>query len=279
VRDHALAGSRFYGEEVQRTEFAEATLSETHYPGGFTAEAHTHERAFLCFVLHGRYTESYGSGQRECGPFGAVFHPPGETHADRFHSPVACFNIELASPIGCDRVPAAALTPGSVVPFLAARLYVAFRRRDTAGLALTEELVLELEATSFRRFGASRRPPSWLPQVIERLSSSGGTTSIRSLAADLGLHPVYLARAFRRHLGCSPAEYQRRIRLSRASAHLTSSASASRVAAEAGFADQSHFHRMFTRTVGLSPGQWRGLVAANRTREVASVQGAMGRAV
>lgn len=264
-------GRRFYGELRQHLDLADASLSETCYPDGFTAAPHAHDRAFLCLVLRGRYSESYGSSRRECEPFAAIYHPPGETHSDRFHSAGACFNIELTSPATWEHLPTAALAPGSPVPFLAARLYVAFRHRDESAAALTEELLLELAAPSPRGMSVSRHPPPWLRRALDWLESPDGATGVRPLAATLGLHPVYLARAFRRHVGCSPSEYQRRARLAHAAARLTSDAPASRVAAEAGFADQSHFHRSFDRAVGLAPGRWRTLIGPDG-RQVARVQ-------
>jgi AraC family transcriptional regulator len=268
---HPSAGRRFFGELRQRLELAEASLSETCYPDGFSAPSHVHDRAFLCLVLRGRYTESSGSSRRHCEPFTAIYHAAGETHSDRFHSEGACFNIELTSHERCEQLPTAALAPGSPIPFLAARLYVAFRCRDEAATGLTEELLLELTAPSRRRSSISRHPPSWLGHAIDWLEAPHGPTGIRPLAAALGLHPVYLARAFRRHLGCSPGEYQRRARLARAAVRLTSDALTSRVAAEAGFADQSHFHRCFGRAVGLAPGRWRALINLDG-RQVAPVQ-------
>jgi AraC family transcriptional regulator len=257
----AHRSGRFFGELRQQLDLASASLSETCYPEGFTAAPHTHDNPFVCLVLRGRYSESYGSSRRECEPFAAIYHPPGETHSDHFHSAGACFNIEIMPPVASDHLPNATLTRGSAVPFLAARLYVAFRRRDQSATALTEELLLELAESSPRGIRVSRHPPSWLFRAIDWLESSDIATGVRPLAAALGLHTVYLARAFRRHVGCSPTEYQRRVRLGRAAARLASDAPASRVAAEAGFADQSHFHRSFDRAAGLSPGRWRALTS------------------
>jgi AraC family transcriptional regulator len=269
-----LAAGRFFGELHQSLSLPDAWLSETHYPGGFTVESHAHEHAFLCLVVRGRYTEFSGSTRRECQPFTAIFHPPGETHSDRFHSPGACFNVELTLPVpgGRDALSAATLAPGSCIPFLAARLYVAFRRQDRAAATLAEELVLELDAPSTRGVAVSRHPPSWLPRALAELEASDSPMGIRALAARLSLHPVYLARAFRRHVGCSPTAYRRRARLTRAVARLASGVPTSRIAAEAGFADQSHFHRGFHRAMGLAPGRWRALIRCDTRRQVAPVQ-------
>jgi AraC family transcriptional regulator len=67
-----------------------------------------------------------------------------------------------------------------------------------------------------------------------------------------------LAREFRACHGMSVGEYGRRVRLSWAATELVSGdRSLAEVAAEAGFADQSHFTRLFKRHVGTTPARYR----------------------
>ena len=86
----------------------------------------------------------------------------------------------------------------------------------------------------------------------------GAPLRIAELAREAGVHPVYLARAFRRHLRSGPAEYIRGARIDAAKQSLADSdLPLSQVARAAGFADQSHFTRQFRRVVGASPGRYR----------------------
>ena len=74
------------------------------------------------------------------------------------------------------------------------------------------------------------------------------------------MSPSRLARSFRARFGQSIGSYTRNVRLdwaARAVAH--SDAPLARVACEAGFADQSHFTRAFTRRFGVAPGRYRRL--------------------
>jgi AraC family transcriptional regulator len=74
-------------------------------------------------------------------------------------------------------------------------------------------------------------------------------------------HPVHLARTFRRFLGAAPVEYLDRLRLERCTLALARSAvPVARVAAEAGYADQSHFCRRFRRAYGMAPSAYRALL-------------------
>ena len=86
--------------------------------------------------------------------------------------------------------------------------------------------------------------------------------SLRELASLSGLSPYYFVRAFRSQYGLPPHEFQLQQRIQLARRLLASGMSIAEVAAEAGFADQSHFTRKFKTLVGATPGQYqRGLLA------------------
>jgi AraC family transcriptional regulator len=93
--------------------------------------------------------------------------------------------------------------------------------------------------------------------------------TLAGLAAEAGVHPGYLAAAFRRHFGCTPGGYVRRQRVALTCRHLSDSDTPlADVALLAGFADQSHFTRVFKRQTGLTPAAYRKLTAgaAGRSR-------------
>jgi AraC-like DNA-binding protein len=73
-------------------------------------------------------------------------------------------------------------------------------------------------------------------------------------------------RAFHRTLGLPPHKYHLRLRLGRARGLLASGMSASDVALELGFSDQSHFYRTFKRGFGITPGAWIQLFADNNDK-------------
>jgi AraC-like DNA-binding protein len=67
---------------------------------------------------------------------------------------------------------------------------------------------------------------------------------------------------FRREFGCSVGEYVRLRRLEEAARLLrTGTLALAAIAQVAGFADQSHFSNAFRRRFGLTPAQFRRLVA------------------
>ena len=82
------------------------------------------------------------------------------------------------------------------------------------------------------------------------------------LARDAGVHPVHLARVFRKLEKRTPGEYQQRLQL-RAACELLRDPEwpLAAIAAECGFADQSHFTRVFRRMAATTPGQFRRAIA------------------
>ena len=80
------------------------------------------------------------------------------------------------------------------------------------------------------------------------------------IAAAAHLSAFYFSRLFRRHVGFSPEAYVLNCRLRYAAKLLAlrgPDCSIADVAADSGFADQSHFGRLFRRAFGRTPQQYR----------------------
>jgi AraC-like DNA-binding protein len=90
------------------------------------------------------------------------------------------------------------------------------------------------------------------------LANLAGALTLAELAAACGLSASYFTRAFRRSTGRSPHRFLIEARVARAKLLLRRrNLSLSEIAAACGFADQSHFTRVFVRQVGLAPAAWR----------------------
>jgi AraC-like DNA-binding protein len=87
-------------------------------------------------------------------------------------------------------------------------------------------------------------------------------TQASTLEKIAGTDRFTITRHFRWAFGTSPDRYRTLRRLALAQAAIASGLPLAQVAAEAGFADQSHMTRQFKRTYGLTPTRWRALRAA-----------------
>jgi AraC family transcriptional regulator len=82
--------------------------------------------------------------------------------------------------------------------------------------------------------------------------------SIARVSMACGLPPGRFVRAFRQATGMPPHRWLRQFRVERAKELLFGSRlSLAQIAYDCGFADQSHFNRVFTGAIGITPGAWR----------------------
>jgi transcriptional regulator GlxA family with amidase domain len=110
----------------------------------------------------------------------------------------------------------------------------------------------------------SRLAPWQLRRVTDFMRDNlPDTLLLAQLAAISGLSPSHFGRAFKGSTGLPPHRWYLTLRIERARAMLTDAgASLADVACATGFADQSHFTRVFSKIVGMSPGAWRRALTA-----------------
>jgi len=146
---------------------------------------------------------------------------------------------------------------------LAARLYWESRSPDCFSPLAAEALALEIISEGTRNASAAEKcgTPSWLLRAIELLHERlPANLTVERMAHEVGVHPVHMARVFRRCYGCSIGEYARKWRVEIATRQLATSASPiAEIAAAAGFADQSHLCRTFKAVSGLTPKEFRAI--------------------
>lgn len=81
--------------------------------------------------------------------------------------------------------------------------------------------------------------------------------SLEELAAAVNLSPFHLSRVFRQATGLPPHAWIKQRRLEQARALLKQGGAPAMVAAQLGFADQSHLSRQFKQAYGVAPGEYR----------------------
>lgn len=156
-------------------------------------------------------------------------------------------------------VPSFSITlPRNSLPELFLKMYYKFREMDDESLKALEQALLEGQSVK----SSGRRFPQWLERVRKILEQRFAEPyKLSEIAAEAGVHPVHLAREFRKYYGYSVGEYLRRVRIEYACRELMdSNVAVTNIAFAAGFADQSHFSRTFKRLCGTTPGRYRASV-------------------
>ena len=259
-----LTSGNFYGETLRQHQVSGFSLSESHYSRGSHLPRHSHESDYFCFVLSGSYKESYEKQIRCCEPLTIVYHPAGELHAQSFDtSAVDLFRIEVRYPSYSDLSVAGCDFRGGAAAVLASKLYREFQEPDEVSHLAIEGLGLELLAAlardSQRGKKMTRHPPDWLGRAYELVKANYlQNLTLIDVAEPVGVHPVTLAREFRRHYQCTVGDLVRRERIAFACRALAKTeTSIAGVAACAGFYDQSHFAKVFKRLMGMTPRSYR----------------------
>jgi AraC family transcriptional regulator len=268
VRKRGLvAGAR----RVRRVEAGGFTVTEGIHEDGAELPWHHHETPTICFVLQGAFTEAWHGGSIDCTRSTLKVTPAGERHCDHFsRGDVRGLLIEADDSLVAAIRPYSAVLDERLsvddgrVSGIAWRVYDEMLRMDTAAPLAMEGLLLELVASASRlrdHKGRSERP-RWLEDARERVHAElAARPSLTRLAESVGVHPVTLARAFRRAFGCTVGEYVRRLRIERATRELADTdLPLAEIALAAGFSDQSHFSNLFRQHTGLSPLRFRHAV-------------------
>jgi len=101
--------------------------------------------------------------------------------------------------------------------------------------------------------------PWQVKRACEKLESDlGGKISLDRIAAEFGLSVSHFSRAFRVSTGLPPHQWLLRQRVNTAKQLMgVRDLPLSEIAISAGFANQSHFTRVFSQMVGVSPAAWR----------------------
>jgi AraC family transcriptional regulator len=260
-----------YGKCLWNSKIPDFRLAESEYQRGLRTPYHAHEHALLCFVLEGAYTNTCRMEPRTYRPSTVFFLPPGEGHLSDFsNTDVRIFRVEI-DPQRLRHIGEYSVVPdcpfefdGGNLPRLAIRLYAEFKRMDETSPLAIEGLILEMIAETSR--GSTRNnqrsTPRWLHQARELLRHRfTEKLSLAEIARPVGVHPVYLANEFRRHYCSTIGEYVRQLRIEYACRQLSASdVSITEIAVQAGFADHSHFCRVFKRFTGMTPKRYRASV-------------------
>ncbi|MET4255080.1 AraC family transcriptional regulator [Bradyrhizobium sp. S3.12.5] len=146
----------------------------------------------------------------------------------------------------------------------------AFRNPEEVSRLFMDHVTLAVARHTTQTYGAIAAPrpvkgglAPWQERLAKELIANNldGAISLGKIAVACGLSVEHFSRAFRNSTGFPPHTWLLRARVEAAKVMLRNQdALLPAIALRCGFADRSHFTRVFGRFVGLSPGAWRKLV-------------------
>jgi len=239
-------------------------------PHAFLPE-HGHARPIFTYVLRGSFLEQAGRVRRECRRGSVIFRAGGECHANLVGAGgTASLNVEI-TPERWNALTQGDRNGGAIagrvfsgdIEWLAFPVWREFHRDDEASALGMDEAMALLCAAVQGTFevsvsSATRRLDRAAEYIGEGLGPAPGLAEV---AAMVGVHPMHLAKLFRRRHGCSMGEFVRRRRIAWACGQLADrSLTIASIAVGAGFADHAHFTRTFRRLTGCTPSWYRDRV-------------------
>ena len=236
---------------------------------------HSHDSYGVGLIRRGGQRSWSAAGEVQAVAGDLIMVNPGEVHDGApLGGQSRCWHMLYLEPALVDTASSEVLPAAGATPFWRPvarddRLTACFERLqvrlaahagplacDEAQLALLAHLLCGQAGRPLQRLAT----PS-IARARQRLDDDPASDpGLAALASEAGLSRFQLLRAFARELGLTPHAYlmQRRLALARAS--IERGTPIAQAAAEAGFADQSHLTRLFTRVLGFTPAAYaRGL--------------------
>lgn len=274
------AGVRFLTPQPLVAQLATHPLSRDLYPLAFgyypqavdhRMQRRTHETHLLLYCSGGRGELQLDSGHYAIAAGDVVLLPAGLAHA--YHSdqqqPWSVFWVHYGGTasddynIQLDTHPlrATGVQPQLIADFelLLAGAYTGFslpHLLHTAGRL--KALLTDIAICSDNQRSGGRAPLDL--EALLRLMQVhlGGELDLEQLAASANLSKFHFARRFRQLTGQSPIHYFIQLKMQRACLLLdTTGMSMKQISAELGYDDPLYFSRIFRRTIGRAPSEYR----------------------
>jgi AraC family transcriptional regulator len=244
------------------------TVISAFFPANGTIDRHAHDYPIFAVMMRGAFDLEVGRRRFDCDTTTVLIEPSGEPHGNRMHDQGAQVLVIQAETIAGKRWAAFDRLLGQVAVWRSARIAeIAQRaaaevtRPDPFSRLSVDAYAVEMLVTAGRAEERKTHdaPPPWLARITELLHDEpANTRTVRTLAAEAGVSQGRLVRAFRRHYGSSIGRYARAARLAWAVTRLAESDDPiALIAANAGFADQSHLTRVMRRALGRTPATLR----------------------
>ncbi len=239
------------------------------YQGGSTYEEHGNERASILFIEKGMHTKNFGRSTLHLPRGSMLLIPPSYLQVDSFERNTVILAAEIPAELmgelceygivlhdhiqisTCDAAP------------LKSRLQRELSQADELSGLIFESILAELVVDVVRKTRhAMRTATSRMLQARDLLHDRmSEPLRLREIAAAVEVHPSQLSRDFRRSFGTTPGEYLRRLRHEHVARKIEETFKPlAEIAADSGFADQSHLSRSFKQYNGLSPSRYRSTV-------------------
>ncbi len=205
-------------------------LSERQYAPNLESPLHAHISTYIIITLEGRYFSTFEKRVEEFKRWTVSYHAAGELHTSRYPEEGARVLYVELPPDELKKFPELSASElklvsmqGGLAEIAARQLYKEFDKPDPLSPIVMDSLISQLFVQLCRRrreFPQSL--PRWLGRADELIREHfSEQVGLDSIAKAVGIHPVHLAREYKRVYNCTVGEQVRRLRIRYACEQLT----------------------------------------------------------
>ncbi|SHG34100.1 helix-turn-helix domain-containing protein [Flagellimonas flava] len=258
-----LSSGEYFGNSLDVLENDDIKLCITEYSEEDDIGVHDHQNAYLSLLFSGSYLEQSSNTVQRVEAGEALFRPQGYKHKNTFETVHGkCFNIEFKPSWfnlkGSTQIPLTSLKKFKVVGHPSLYKLLVLLKKGVHDMDLATEYVYDWYGGLAHEY-FPKADLRWIKAITIIVNDEKEVFhSLQSLSERVYVHPVYLARAFKKRMGCTIGEYQLQVKMDHAMKQLLKdSKTIGEISFETGFYDDPHFIRSFKSYYGLPPSQFK----------------------
>ncbi|HVB81567.1 MAG TPA: AraC family transcriptional regulator, partial [Candidatus Binataceae bacterium] len=216
----------FAGMPIRSLACSVFEFTESIYGAGLRIPKHAHVEPYIGITVTGEWQQELEGRCRRGRPWTVTLHPAGEIHSNRFaNADARILNITITSNhlrqlLGpsFSLKHSASLSEGKAA-WTAREIYREFGRTRSVSTMILNGLTLQLlaELLGASAAQAQKAIPGWLLRAKEMVETGfAAPLRLEALGATVGVHPVHLAREFRRRFHETVGHRIRDLRVARA---------------------------------------------------------------
>lgn len=248
----------YSGKVQNKKEYAGFIASRTTYVDDFNTEFHYHENPHLSFILLGGNYEHKKSLKYVRTVGDVLFYYSGEMHKTiPTNENTKNLNLEIdinflkenfISETELESVVEHSLNSRLFMLKIHSELQLSDTITETAIQALLFNFIKENKTDNYKA-------NTWVNKLNDILNDEWNINhNLSGLSHQLGVHPVTISKHFNKYFGCSYGDYVRKLRIDKSLKLIkNTNHSLTEIAFMCGFADQSHFTRVFKNYTGIKP--------------------------
>lgn len=259
-----LDKGRYSGNIRQWKEYRGLITSKTAYDSDYNTAFHSHEHPHVSFILQGGNIEYRGAQKIVRSANEVTFYHSGELHKTLpVDAQTRNLNLEIDTAFLDENRLSEEQLRQAISQNSDSNLFLL---RMQSEIHLNDQLTESALHTLL--FGFISAPEvknyekiAWCVKLHELIQDQWNMPfSLADLSVAIGVHPVTISKYFTRYFGCNLSEYIRKLRIQRSLSLIKNPEySLTEIALLCGFADQSHFIRVFKHYTGISPKSYRML--------------------